>query len=91
MPSALLAVRTTISDLGVSPSLLVYGKLIAIPSVLLDLPHTYNEENLSEFLSSLVSDLALIRDFVLRNDDTLRGASNIETVPPIDYNLHKRA
>ena len=38
-----------------------------------------------------MSDLVLIRDFVLRNDDTFRGPSNIETVPPIDYNLHKRA
>ena len=90
LPSALLAVRTAISDLGVSPSLLVYGEQIAIPSVLLDLPVTYNEEDVSEFLRSLMSDLALIRDFVLRNDDTLRGPSNIEIVPPIDYSLHKR-
>ena len=42
LPSALLAILTSVGDLGLSPSLVVYGEQLAIPGILLDAPTTLN-------------------------------------------------
>ena len=73
LPTALFAMRTAINDLGVSPSLLVYGEHIAIPGVYTFPEMTFNEACKSEFVRNLPNHWFQIRDFVLKHDATLSG------------------
>ena len=90
LPSALLAIRTAVNDLGVSPSLLVYGEQLAIPGLLVSPPLSYQEACLTTFTSELTSDLRLLRDFVLQHDDTLKGPSGDEGQPPRNWGKYTR-
>ena len=62
LPTALLAMRTSLTDLGVSPSLLIYGEQIVIPGVLVDKELTYNEEDVLSFVYDLQTDMTVARE-----------------------------
>ena len=86
LPTALLAMRTSINDLGVSPSLVVYGEQIAVPGALLNLPTCYQEEDMHDFISQLNADIRSVRAFILKHDDTLKGPGSQSVTPDLsDY------
>jgi len=71
LPSALLAMRCAVNDLGVSASLIVYGEQIAVPSLMVEDPPRYHDTNTTDFVQKLQQDLIQIREYMLANDPTL--------------------
>ena len=82
LPTVLLAMRTAINDLGLSPSLMVFGEQIQIPRLLVSGEHTFAEASPDGFVKDLMAEMTVIRDLVLQCDDTLKG--------PSDPNSHKQ-
>ena len=76
--------------MGVSPSLLVYGEQLAIPGLLVSSPLSYDEACLTTFTTQLTSDLRLLREFILQNDETLKGSSGDECRPPKNWDEYSR-
>ena len=77
LPSALLAMRTAISNIDVSPSLLLYGEQISVPSTFFTNELTYDEKSVSGFMLGIQEDMRKVKEFVIEHDKTLSG-----TEPP---------
>ena len=82
LPSALYAMRTAISNLGTSPSLVIYGEQIAIPSVLVSSETHYCETNITQFVQAMQSDMNILRTFLLTEDNALRAPTLEEDANP---------
>ena len=78
LPSALYAMRTAITNIGTSPSLLVYGEQIAIPGKLLSDDVHYQEGKISDFVVQIQADMDVLRQFVLTHDEALREPTEFE-------------
>ena len=72
LPSALFAMRTSITNIGTSPSLLVYGEQICIPGKLVSDELNYDESDITDFVIQIQTDMDVLRHFVLEHDDALR-------------------
>ena len=76
LPSVLLALRNAISNTGVSPSLVVFGEHLAIPSIIVESQRTYPEGQMTEFVAKLQEDLLFMREHLLQIDPTLSGPTD---------------
>ena len=85
LPTALLALRTSVNSLGISPSLMLYGEQISIPGVFINPKLTFNEETDDAFVGDLTNHWFQIRDFVLATDVTLSGSKTKEFTPSFPY------
>ena len=66
LPTALFAIRTAVSNRGVSPSLVVYGEQITIPGVFVMPQVTFNEDVEEQFVADLTAHWFQVRDFILK-------------------------
>jgi hypothetical protein len=80
-----MAMRSAISELGISPSLVVFGETLALPEALTNPRLTYNEQNVSDFVYQLTEELLTIRQYILENDKTLMGPSGDENDRQFDH------
>ena len=88
LPSVLLAMRTAIGSNDVSPSLVVYGEQLCIPTHLVEDKNISLEveEDLPHFLDNIEKELVILREYIYQTDDTLRGPT--EDNPDITF-LHE--
>ena len=65
LPMALLAMRTAINDLGVSPSLIIYGEQLALPRGVLEHEFPVYNEDMPHFINRLHQNMQFIKDKIL--------------------------
>ena len=75
LPATLLAMRCAVSNLGVSPALVLYGEQLSLPGCFLPKVLQPWKESIWEFVNQLQNDVAAIRTYLLQVDPTLRGGS----------------
>ena len=65
LPSALFAMRTALNDLNISPSMVVFGESITLPSTFV----TKNDCDISDltgtFMEQINSDIKMLKNYIL--------------------------
>ena len=87
LPTVLFAIRTAVNNLGISPSLIMYGEHIAIPGVFTFPSLSFNEDIEEQFVIDLTNHWLQVRDFVLENDPVLsiKPGPSMPNKYPHDY------
>ena len=75
LPLALLSMRSAINDLGVSPSLIVYGEQLALPRGVLEDEFPVYQEDMPHFINRLFHNMQFIKN-------------NILHIPNVEYQDH---
>ena len=60
---ALLALNNAVNDLGISPSMVMYGEQLALPSLLFSEERTYPEDDIDDFIANLAQDMREMRKY----------------------------
>ena len=75
LPMALMAMRCAISDIGISPSLLVLGEQMQMPALLLE-DRPLEQPSGSDFVDAMTRRFRDTRTYILENDPTLAGVNH---------------
>jgi hypothetical protein len=76
--------RCAVSDLGVSPALVLYGEQLAIPGIFLPRLDYAHHDSTWDFVNELQNNIALVRNYILQEDPVLRGDVVQERPFPFD-------
>ena len=84
LPTALLAMRCAVTDLGVSPALVLYGEQLQIPGCFLPKVEPRVKETIWEFVDELQENIEQVRQHLMYADPTLRGGTCTNRTFPLD-------
>ena len=71
LPSALFAMRTALNDLNISPSMVVFGESISLPSTFISKDENDVRDLTGTFMEQLNEDIKMLREYILKYDPTL--------------------
>ena len=71
--TCLLALRTAINDLGISPAIALYGEAISIPGAFVNHEYTICKDMSDEFVREIQEEMRFIANYILKFDEVLAG------------------